>query len=84
MLNLKDHILTNKNGHTTFSRKRLFLNFRYLFRYLLLGFPSAVGSQKGQKRAPKRPQKPQYAVKSPKTKIHVAVVRNTNNVVVSS
>jgi hypothetical protein len=60
------------------------LNFRYLFRYLLLGFPSALGSQKGQKRAAKRPQKPKNDVKSSKTKIHVGLAKNINNVVVNS
>jgi len=44
--------------------KGLFLKIRYLFRYLPVGFPSALGSQKGQKSAAKRPQKPQSAAKS--------------------
>ena len=43
--------------------------------------PSALGSQKGQKRAPRRPQKPQNAPKIPNAKGRVAVVKNRNNVV---
>jgi len=54
------------------------------FRYPQLGFPSAVGSQKGQKRAPRSPQKPEKAPKSQETNSHVAQGKNTNNAVVSS
>jgi len=60
------------------------LNFRYLFRYLLPGFPSALGGKKGQKGSLKRPQKPESALKRSKTKRHVAVVRNISNVVANN
>jgi len=42
---------------------------------------SALGSQKGQKRAAKRPQKSENVTKSWESFYHVAVVRNINNVV---
>jgi len=60
------------------------LNFRYLFRYLLLGFPNALGSQKGQKRAAKHPQKPESATKIQEYFYHVAVDANINSVVVNN
>jgi len=60
------------------------LNFRYLFRYLLLGFPSALGSSQRQKRAKKWAKMLSKALKNPQSKSHVAVVRNLNNVVVNN
>jgi len=64
--------------------KGYFLKIRYLFRYPQLGLPSALGSQKGQKRDSKRPQKPESATKSYESFRHVAVVKNINNVVVNN
>ena len=57
---------------------------RYLFRYLLLGFSGALGRSQMQKRAKKWAQMLSKAPKIPQSKIHVAVVKSTNNVVESS
>lgn len=67
-----------------FLEKVLFLNFRYLFRYLLLGFPSAFGSFQKQKSEKKWVQTLSKAPKNPKTKIHVVRAKSTNNAVENS
>jgi len=61
-----------------------FLNFRYLFRYLLLGFSGALGSSQKQKRAKKWAQTLSKAPEISQFKNHVAVVKNINNVVANS
>ena len=59
-------------------------NFRYVFRYVLLGFPSATECSRKLPSAELTSQVLPNAPKSPNTKGHVAVVRNINNVVVNS
>ena len=59
-----------------FFEKVSFLNFRYLFRYLLLGFSGALGSSQKQKSAKKCPKMLSKAPKIPQTKNHVAVVKS--------
>jgi hypothetical protein len=54
---------------------------RYLFRYLLLGFSSAVGSSQVHSIAEKSRKMLSKATKIPTIKSHVAVVKNINNVV---
>jgi len=54
-----------------------FLNFRYL----LLGFPSALGRYQKQKRAKKWAQVLPKTPKIPNTKGHVVREKNINNVV---
>jgi len=61
-----------------------FLNFRYLFRYLLLGFSGALGSSQEQKSEKKWAQKFSKAPKISRFKTHVAVARSISNVVVNN
>ena len=49
-----------------------------------MGFPSALGGKKGQKRAVKSPKMPQKAPKSQETNSHVEVVKNISNVVANN
>ena len=60
------------------------INFRYVFRYVLLGLPSATECSQVQPSAELTSQVLPKAPKSPNTKGHVAQGKNTNNVVVSS
>ena len=59
-------------------------NFRYVFRYVLLGLPSATECSQVQPNAELTSQVLPKASKSPNTKGHVAVVKNINNAVVNS
>jgi hypothetical protein len=65
------------------SEKVLKKYFRYLFRYPERGFPSTPKSKNKQKRAKRWAPNPPKATKNQETNSHVAVVKNTNNVVVS-
>jgi len=58
-------------------------NFRYVFRYVLLGLPSATECSQVQPSAELTSQVLPNAPKNPNTKSHVAVVKNINNVVVN-
>ena len=58
-------------------------NFRYVFRYVLLGLPSATECSQVQPRAELTRQVLPKAPKIPNTKGLVEVVRNTNNAVVN-
>ena len=59
-------------------------NFRYVFRYVLLGFPSATECSWKLPSAELTSQVLPNAPKSPNTKGHVVVVKNINNVVEDS
>jgi len=59
-------------------------NFRYVFRYVLLGLPSATECSQVQPSAKLTSQVLPKAHKSLNTKGHVAVVKNINNVMVNS
>ena len=59
-------------------------NFRYVFRYVLLGLPSATERSQVQPSAELTSQVLPKAPKIPNTKGPVAQGRNINNVVVSS
>ena len=67
-----------------FLEKVSFLNFRYLFRYLLLGFSSALGSSQKQKSEKKWAQMISKAPKISRYKNHVGVERNIKTVVEDS
>ena len=57
------------------------MNFRYLFRYLLLGFSSALGSAQVHSIAEKIYKMLWKATEKPTIKSLVAVVRSTNSAV---
>ena len=56
-------------------------NIKIYFRYLLLGFPSALGNSQKQKSEKKWAQMLSKAPKISRFKNHVAVVKTINNVV---
>ena len=58
-------------------------NFRYVFRYVLLGLPSATECSQVQPSAELTRQVLPKAAKIPNTKGLAAAERNTNNVVVN-
>jgi len=58
--------------------------FRYVFRYVLLGLPSATECSRVQPSAELTSQVLPNAPKIPNTKGHVAQERNINSVVVSN
>jgi len=59
-------------------------NFRYVFRYVLLGLPSATECSQVQPSAELTSQVLPNASKIPNTKGHVVAGKSTNNVVESS
>jgi len=60
------------------------VNFRYVFRYVLLGLPSAMECSQVQPSAELTSQVLPKAAKIPNTKGHVEVGRNTRIVVGNS
>ena len=68
-----------KNSVLIFLEKVIFLNFKYL----LLGFPSALESSQKQKSEKKWAQTPSKAPKISRFKNHVGVDASINNVVVN-
>ena len=74
----------NKYDYLRIVKNSTMVNFRYVFRYVLLGLPSATECSKGQPSAELTSQVLPKAPKIPNTKSHVAVVKNTKIVVVDS
>ena len=60
------------------------LNSTYVFTYVLVEFLGALGRSQKQKGAKKWAKMLPNELKSPQSKIHVAVVKNINNVVVNN